>query len=149
MDIRKTAAFAAMMLAVLSCGPANRAVTPDDGNETLDIGYGSQKRKNNSTAISKVSGNNVETYSSIYDYLRGRVPGVIVGPDNSITIRGISSNNPTPPLILVDGVQTQDLSHLDPSMVQSVEVLKDAASTSIYGIQGGNGVVLISLKKSK
>lgn len=93
---------------------------------------------------------NVSSYSSITDYLRGRVPGVSVGPDNGgtpkIYIRGISTNSDaTDPLFLVDGVEVFDISGIDPNNVASVEVLKDA-SASIYGMKGANGVIIIKTK---
>jgi TonB-dependent Receptor Plug Domain. len=79
----------------------------------------------------------------MYDYLRGRVPGVQVTADNRIIIRGIGTNSGnTDPLILVDGVEVTDLSTIDPAYVKSVDVIKDGSS-AIYGMQGGNGVIII------
>ena len=91
----------------------------------------------------KVKKHESQTYSSMYDYLRGRVPGVQVTADNRIIIRGIGTNSGnTDPLILVDGVEVTDLSTIDPAYVKSVDVIKDG-STAIYGMQGGNGVIII------
>jgi TonB-dependent SusC/RagA subfamily outer membrane receptor len=79
----------------------------------------------------------------MYDYLRGRVPGVMVTSDKRIFIRGIGTNSDaTDPLILVDGVQVTDLSSLNPADVKSVDVIKDGTS-AIYGMQGANGVIII------
>ena len=90
--------------------------------------------------------NDAAVYTDMYEYLRGRVPGVAVGTDNSITIRGVNSINlSTEPLILLDGVAITDLSTINPMDVQSVDVLKDASS-SIYGARGANGVILITTK---
>ena len=79
----------------------------------------------------------------MYDYLRGRVPGVQVTPDNRIIIRGLGTNSDNfDPLILVDGVEVTDLSGIDPAFVKSVDVIKDGSS-AIYGMQGANGVIII------
>jgi TonB-dependent SusC/RagA subfamily outer membrane receptor len=91
------------------------------------------------------------TYNTIYDYLEGRVPGLRIIRNNggtpSILIRGINSiTSSTEPLILVDGVEVHDISYLNPRDVRSVDVLKDG-SAAIYGSRGGNGVILITLKR--
>ena len=79
----------------------------------------------------------------MYEYLRGRVPGVMVTSDKRIIIRGIGTNSDnTDPLILVDGVEMTDLSGINPSDVESVDVIKDGTS-AIYGMQGANGVIII------
>ena len=91
----------------------------------------------------KVKKTDSQTYSDMYAYLRGRVPGVTVTSDNRIIIRGIGTNSDaTDPLILVDGVQVTDLSSINPADVKSVDVIKDGSS-AIYGMQGANGVIII------
>lgn len=88
----------------------------------------------------------IACYSNIYDYLRGRVAGVLVGPDNSIRIRGINSvNSSNEPLFIVNGMEVRDISNINPLDVKSIDVLKDA-SASIYGNRGANGVIVITLK---
>ena len=107
--------------------------------------YGVQDPDHVTTSVSnlKVKKNEAQTYSNIYDYLRGRVPGVQVTSDNRIIIRGVGTNSGnTDPLILVDGVETTDISTLDPIYVKSVDVIKDGSS-AIYGMQGANGVIII------
>jgi len=69
------------------------------------------------------------------------------GPAMTIKIRGNSSDGSNSPLIIVDGVRTGGLEYLNPSDIESIEVLKDAASSAIYGADGGNGVMLITTKK--
>lgn len=137
--------FAVAVMAC-SCGSSHKALPyrPD----TVNVGYGEISADANNYAVSKlkVDKKAAVTYTNMYDYLRGRVPGLSVSSTGFITIRGISSNNPQPPLILVDGVETSDISGIDPNMVSSVEVLKDASS-SIYGVRGGSGVILITTKK--
>ena len=127
------------------CGTSSRV--PSKG-ETVDVGYGTQDKDKLTSSVSnlKVQKNDAQTYSSIYDYLRGRVPGVMVTSDNRIIIRGIGTNSDnTDPLILVDGVEMSDLSGLNPSDVDSVDVIKDGSS-AIYGMRGANGVVIIKTK---
>ena len=96
-------------------------------------------------SVSHVDMKNAETYLNIYEYLRGRVPGVeVVG--TSIRIRGINSiTGSNDPLILVDGMEFNDVSTLNPNEIESVDVLKDGTA-SIYGVRGSNGVILIKLK---
>ena len=132
-------AFAALLT---GCGASNGVPREDD---KVDVGYGTQSKSDLTTAVSnlKVKKTDSQTYSSMYDYLRGRVPGVMVTSDNRIIIRGIGTNsNNTDPLILVDGVQMTDLSNINPADVKSVDVIKDGSS-AIYGMQGANGVIII------
>ena len=70
------------------------------------------------------------------------------GANTSVRIRGYSSNSESTPLYIVDGLRTKDISFLDPSDIESMEILKDAASAAIYGAQAGNGVILITTKKA-
>ena len=144
--------FATLFLAAvcLSCGTTQQiyqASQPSE-DETANIGYGEIDRKNSTFSTNKLNmrPNDAAVYTDMYEYLRGRVPGVAVGTDNSITIRGVNSINlSTEPLILLDGVAITDLSTINPMDVQSVDVLKDASS-SIYGARGANGVILITTK---
>ena len=139
--MKKLVFLFALAACIVACGPS-KYVREKDG---VDIGYGVQDRDQVTTSVSnlKVRKNEIQTYSNIYDYLRGRVPGVQVTSDNRIIIRGIGTNsNNTDPLILVDGVETTDISTLDPIYVESVDVIKDGSS-AIYGMQGANGVIII------
>ena len=115
----------------------------------MDIGYGSMKRKDITSSVSslQVDQKEVTTYSNMYDYLRGRVPGVQVTSDNKILIRGVNSINlSTDPLIILDGSEIIDLSVINPNDVDSVTVLKDG-SASIYGVRGANGVIIITTRR--
>ncbi|MBR1538754.1 MAG: TonB-dependent receptor plug domain-containing protein [Bacteroidales bacterium] len=143
--------FLAVSLYVLmfaaACGTPAR--TPSG---VVDIGYQNAAKDDLSYSVSSLQPAEGESfYTNMYDYLRGRVAGVEVGPENtpsSIRIRGVNSiNSSTAPLILVDGVET-DLDSVNPNDVQSVSVLKDSSS-SIYGVRGGNGVILINTKKGQ
>ena len=130
---------------VTGCG-AYVPVPQEDS--AVDVGYEKQSKQGLTTAVSKLKKkeNEVVTYNNIYDYLQGRVAGVQVTPDKRILIRGINSiNSSTDPLILVDGTEMSDISSLNPNDIESVSVLKDASS-AIYGVRGGNGVILITTK---
>ena len=147
MIMKKLVFLFALAACLVGCGPS-RYVRE---NDSVDIGYGTQDRDHLSTSVSnvKVKKNEAQTYSNMYDYLRGRVPGVQVTSDNRIIIRGIGTNsNHTDPLILVDGVEVTDLSNIDPAFVKSVDVIKDGSS-AIYGMQGANGVVIIKTINSE
>ena len=131
----------ALAACITACGPSKYVKE----NDSVDIGYGVQSKDHLTTSVSnvKVKKHESQTYSSMYDYLRGRVPGVQVTADNRIIIRGIGTNSGnTDPLILVDGVEVTDLSTIDPAYVKSVDVIKDGSS-AIYGMQGANGVIII------
>ena len=136
-------------ICVLLAGCGTSGYVPREDETEVDVGYGTLKKSELTTAVStvKVDEKEVRTYTNMYDYLRGKVAGLTVTPDNRILIRGVNSiNSSTDPLILVDGMEVSSLSSVNPNDVQSVNVLKDA-STSIYGVRGSNGVILITTKK--
>ncbi len=118
----------------------------DPGDETVDIGYGSVKKKSMTGSVSKIDGTNSKyaSYRSIYDMLRGEVPGVQVS-GTSIRIQGASSLMlSTEPLFVVDGMVVNSIADIQPYSVKSIEILK-GSSASIYGSRGANGVILIKL----
>lgn len=136
-------------LCILLGGCGTSVYIPRDTDTDVDVGYGTVKKSELTTSVStvKVNDNEIQTYSNMYDYLRGKVPGLMVTPDNRILIRGVNSiNSSNDPLILVDGMEVSNLSSVNPNDVRSVNVLKDA-STSIYGVRGANGVILITTKR--
>ncbi len=126
-------------------------------DEVVVIGYGVQKKSDLTGAISQVKSDDLENRSitTVEDGLLGKTAGVQVvttsgapGAQSSIRIRGYSSNSDSTPLYIVDGLRTSNIAYLDPSDIESIEILKDAASAAIYGAQAGNGVILISTKKA-
>ena len=140
--MKKILILAAMAACLAGCGSSS-VVSRNNGK--VDVGYGTQDSDQITTAVSnvKVRKEEAQTYSNMYDYLRGRVPGVQVTSDNRIIIRGIGTNSDNfDPLIIVDGVEVTDLSTVDPLFVKSVDVIKDGSS-AIYGMQGANGVIII------
>ena len=123
--------------------------------ETVVIGYGVQKKSDVTGAIASVKSSDLEnrTATDLAQALQGKAAGVQIvnasgapGSSSNIQIRGYSSNSRTSPLIIVDGLKTNDLSYLDPETIASIEILKDAASAAIYGIEAGNGVILVTTK---
>jgi TonB-dependent SusC/RagA subfamily outer membrane receptor len=126
----------------------NKANAADE--EEVNIGYGTIKRKNLTSSVGQIDGTKqrYSSYRTIYDMLRGEVPGVQVN-GNSIKIQGASSLTlSTEPLFVVDGMIVGSVDGIQPHMVKSIEVLKGSAA-SIYGSRGGNGVILITLISSK
>lgn len=137
-------AFAALLA---GCG-APAQISKED--REVNIGYGTVDKEQLTTSVSgfKADKKRPTTYSNMYDYLRGRVAGVTVSPDNQIRIRGTNSiNGSSDPLILVDGAEVTDLSTINPQDVSSVDVIKDG-SASIYGMRGANGVIIITTRKN-
>ena len=124
-------------------------------DETVVIGYGVQKKSDVTGAIASVKDTDLEnrTATDVAQAIQGKASGVQVvnasgapGAASSIQIRGYSSNSRTSPLMIVDGLKVTDISYLDPETIASIEILKDAASAAIYGVEAGNGVVLITTK---
>jgi TonB-linked SusC/RagA family outer membrane protein len=132
--------------------------------EVVVVGYGTQKKSNITGAIASVSGEDLEKVqvASFDQAIQGRAAGVYVtsnsgqpGGGISVRIRGIGSINNSNPLYVVDGVivgagnseTSNPLATLNPNDIESVEVLKDAASAAIYGARAANGVVLITTKR--
>ncbi|MCR4825308.1 MAG: TonB-dependent receptor [Bacteroidales bacterium] len=127
--------------------------------ETVVIGYGVQKKSDLTGAVASVRSEDLENRSTTdaAAALQGKAAGIQIintsgapGEGASIRVRGYSSNSGSiGPLLIVDGLKVDNIQYLDPSMIESMEVLKDAASAAIYGAQAGNGVVLITTKSGK
>lgn len=124
--------------------------------EVVVIGYGVQKKSVVTAAISQVSGDELAKGSptNFQNALKGKVSGVQImsesgapGAGSTVRIRGVGTINNSNPLYLVDGMPVDDINNINPSDIESVEVLKDAASAAIYGTRGANGVVLVTTKK--
>ena len=131
-------------------------------DEVVVVGYGTQKKANLTGAVSTVDVSKTlesRPYSEISKALQGVVPGLTVisnsgklGAQPTITIRGIgtlSNSETSKPFIVVDGVPMEDLSLLNTQDIENISVLKDAASTSIYGTRAAFGVILITTKSAK
>lgn len=127
-------------------------------DEVVVIGYGSQKRSNISGAVSTVTAAEIAELPvlRVEQALQGRTAGVQVtqnsgspGSPLTVRIRGTGTINNSDPLYIVDGVPVDGLDFLNPNDIESLNVLKDAASAAIYGSRGANGVVLITTKGGK
>lgn len=125
-------------------------------DEVVVIGYGIQKKRVSTGSISKLSSEKLEGYQvqSVQTALEGQVSGLIVnsssgqpGAGKSLLIRGVSTNGDNSPLYVVDGLQVNGIDNINPEDIESVDVLKDAASSAIYGARAANGVVIITTKK--
>lgn len=126
-------------------------------DEVVVVGYGTQKKVNLTGSVSTITAERLESrpIATISDGLQGTMPGVTVTKDNgapgsssSIKIRGYSSLNSGGALIIIDGVPG-DMNNVAPDDVESISVLKDAASASIYGARAAEGVILVTTKKGK
>lgn len=127
-------------------------------DEIVAIGYGTSKRSDLTGAITTIKSEELESrvVTSLEDALKGRVAGMNItstdgapGADENIVIRGVGSINASnTPLYVVDGVPT-DNPIINSSEIESIEVLKDASSTAIYGSKGANGIIMITTKKGQ
>jgi TonB-dependent starch-binding outer membrane protein SusC len=137
-------------------------------DDVVVIGYGRAKRKDVTGAISSITGDELRKVQPVtFDQaLQGKVPGVVVqqisgqpGGAVSIQIRGLSSFTSNPPLYVIDGViiggaantsgGSNPLASINPSEIESIDVLKDASATAIYGSQATNGVIIITTKRGQ
>lgn len=124
-------------------------------DEIVVIGYGVQKKSDLTGAVASIKSSDIKGLSTTDAgaALQGKAAGVQIinsgGPGEAadIRVRGYSSNSGNiSPLLIVDGLKVDNIQYLDPTMIESMEVLKDAASAAIYGAQAGNGVVIITTK---
>lgn len=121
------------------------------------VGYGIQKKVNMTAAVSSVSMDELEgkPVTNVVEALQGTTPGLVIQQSNSqpgsrlaINIRGTNTMNENNPLVMIDGIQG-DIQSVNQSDIESISILKDAASTSIYGSRASNGVILITTKKGR
>jgi TonB-linked SusC/RagA family outer membrane protein len=133
--------------------PSNRQM-----DQVVVIGYGSQRQKDITSAISVVNTKDISSRPIVspVEAIIGKAPGVQVsipsgampGSDMSVKIRGIGSPNGGEPLYVVDGVLTNDIRSIDPNTIETISILKDASAAGIYGAAGStNGVVMITTKQ--
>ena len=126
--------------------------------EVVLLGYVSQKASNISGAVTTVDGESVAKLKPVRveDALQGQAGINVIasgapGSKPTVLIRGISSYSGNDPLVIVDGINLtlDDMASLDPNNIESISVLKDASTTALYGVEGGNGVILITTKGGK
>lgn len=138
-------------------------ITLAENNQTLEetvvVGYASKARKDLTGSVGSISGTklSVVPVASAGEALAGKIAGVQVttvdgqpGADINIRVRGATSvTQSNDPLFIVDGFQVDNINDIPPSDIQSIDVLKDASLTAIYGAKGGNGVVVVTTKSAK
>ena len=129
-------------------------------SDVVVVGYGKQRKESVTAAISTISKDDlVQTpQANLSNMLVGRMPGLIAtqrsgapGEDYSnLLIRGVSTfTNNSEPLIMVDGVERSNFNGIDPNEIESLNILKDASATAVYGVKGANGVILITTRKGE
>ncbi len=127
-------------------------------DEVVSVGYGTQKKKLNTGANLNIKGDVITklTPSNSIDALQGISPGVSItrsngqpGAPTKVYIRGMGTIGHASPLYIVDGVTVGNIDYLSPSDIETIDVLKDAASAAIYGARAANGVILVTTKKGK
>lgn len=125
-------------------------------DEVVVVGYGTVKRSDLTSSISTIKGEKIveQTTGNAMDALQGKVNGVQIasgggpGTQPRVIIRGVTTVNGSTPLYVVDGMPVgTDINFLNPGDIESMEVLKDASASAIYGTRGSNGVILITTKK--
>ena len=127
--------------------------------EVVVIGYGSMQRKDVTSSITSVKADdmNVGAYTEPGQLLQGKVPGLVIvqnsdpnGGVNSINLRGASTlSGSSAPLYVVDGIPGVNLNLLSPSDIESIDVLRDATATAIYGSKAANGVIMVTTKRGQ
>lgn len=126
-------------------------------NQVVVIGYGSQRKRDLTGSISSVKGEDIakSPNTNPVSSLQGKVAGLTIvnngtpGAAPTVRIRGVNSTNSADPIYVVDGVIQTNIDYLNSADIQNVEVLKDPSSTAIFGIQGGNGVIVITTKRAE
>lgn len=145
----------------LALGPDQTSlnVTLQEDTEALDevviTGYSTQAKKDitGSVAVVKIDAVKETPVSNFAEALQGKAAGVTIltggGPlgETTIRVRGIGSINGSDPLVIVDGVQGVDINSVNPNDIESIQVLKDASASAIYGARGANGVIVVSTKQ--
>ncbi len=126
--------------------------------EFVAVGYGTQKKSDLTGAVGSVKGKDLQSVAtgSVDQALAGKIAGVFVTPSSGspgagavIRIRGTGTLNNANPVYVVDGMILEDINFLNPNEVESIDVLKDASATAIYGVRGANGVIIVTTKKGE
>jgi len=125
--------------------------------EVVVIGYGTANKRDLTGSIVKVGGKEVSDKPNLnpLSSLQGKVSGVSIvntgqlGAEPDVRIRGTVSRTQTKPLFIVDGIFTDNIDYLNPSDIESMEILKDPSSLAIFGVRGANGVIIVTSKKGK
>ncbi|WP_242692008.1 TonB-dependent receptor [Aridibaculum aurantiacum] len=124
--------------------------------QVVVVGYGTQRKRDLTGSITSISGNEIAKQPNVNPVasLQGKVAGLTIvnsgraGAQPTVRIRGVNSTNNTDPLYVVDGVFQTNIDYINPGDIESMEVLRDPSSLAIFGLQGGNGVIIITTKRA-
>jgi TonB-linked SusC/RagA family outer membrane protein len=152
--------YVSQEIAVVGKSVINATMSDDvkEISEIVVIGYGVQKKSDVTGAVTSVKASDISNMpvSRVDEALQGKAAGVMVlqnsgqpGAEPKIRVRGLGTINGGSPLVVIDGVSGGSLSNLNPNDIESMEILKDAASQAIYGSAGANGVIIVNTKRGK
>ncbi|RDC55067.1 TonB-dependent receptor [Pedobacter chinensis] len=124
--------------------------------QVVVVGYGTQRKKDVTGSISSVKGEEIEKFAVTNPIaaMQGKVPGMTIsnagspGSSPTVRLRGIASTKDADPLYVVDGLLQDNIDYLNPNDIETIDVLRDASSTAIYGLRGANGVIAITTKRA-
>ena len=134
----------------------NLVSSTNDLQQVVVVGYGTQRKRDLTGSVSSISGADIEKIQGTNPIasLQGKVAGLTVvnsgtpGSSPTVRIRGISSTNSANPLYVVDGLLQDNIDFLNPADIESIDLLRDASSTAIYGLRGANGVIAVTTKRA-
>lgn len=134
----------------------NLKMARNDLDQVVVVGYGTQKKRDVTGSIASVKAADIEkfTVTNPLAALQGKVPGLTIinsgtpGASPTVRIRGVNSTNSANPLYIVDGQMVDNIDFLNPSDIETIDLLRDASSIAIYGLRGANGVIAITTKVS-
>jgi TonB-linked SusC/RagA family outer membrane protein len=145
-------------VAAVSGAPMNITLSPSTGAlaDVVVVGYGTQRKRDVTGSITSVKGEELarQPNTNPVSSLQGKVAGLTIvnsgraGASPTVRIRGVNSTGNTNPLYVVDGVFQTNIDYLNPSDIESIEVLRDPSSIAIFGLQGGNGVIIVTTKRA-
>ncbi len=150
--LQKSVTVTGELLGTITIEPSSSSL-----NEVVVTGYSTQRKKDITGAVAVVDLSDAKKIpaTSSEQLLQGQASGVTVinqgapGSTSTVFIRGVTNFGNTSPLYVVDGVQTNNMSQVNPTDIESISVLKDAGAAAIYGVSGGNGVIVVTTKKGK
>ncbi|AFD05268.1 SusC/RagA family TonB-linked outer membrane protein [Solitalea canadensis] len=125
-------------------------------NQVVVVGYGTQKKRDLTGSITSIKGSEIakQPLTNPISSLQGKVAGLTIvnngsaGASPTVRIRGVNSTGNSDPLYVVDGVFQSNIDYLNPADIETIEVLRDPSSIAIFGLQGGNGVIIVTTKRA-
>ncbi len=137
-----------LILLTAACGGSKNLASDNDGKMAYNDGY--MTSETHGAQHLEMKDAEAMSYRTFEDYVQARVGGVDIDGNGNLVIRGMGTfNGSSKPLILMDGVEIDNTSDINPNDIYSVDVLKDASSTASYGMRGANGVILVTSKAAQ